>query len=101
MKYKSIKNKWQNLNELHEYTLIFINWGANHRSVVLLYDDVVELVETKALVAFGVVNDVGIMHHFSKLVIIQGFAQFLRNSLETVEIYNSITFIIPKLEHLG
>ena len=33
-------------------------------SVVLLGDDVVELIKAEALVAFGVVDDVGIVHHF-------------------------------------
>ena len=46
----------------------------DNQSIVLLDDDVVELVKTEAFVWFSVVDDMSVMHHFDKFVIVEGLA---------------------------
>ena len=67
-------------------------------SIGLLGDDVVEFVEVEIFVGFGVVDDVSIVHHFDYFIIIQCFSKFFGDSLKTVEINHTLSFIIPELK---
>ena len=73
----------------------------DERSLILLGDDVVELIEGEAVVALGAVDDVGVVHHLGDLVVVHGLAQFPGDPLEGVEVDHAGALLVPELEHLA
>ncbi len=71
-----------------------------HRSS-LLGDDGVKLFEVEGVVGVGSVHDVGVVHHFGQLTLVQGLTQLPGDSLEALEVHSSVSFSVPELEHSG
>lgn len=77
------------------------NYFLNHLWSSLLGDDGIKLLKAEVIVSFGLIHDVSIVHEFSELIIVEGFAQFSGDSLEAIEISVAVSFFIPNLENTG
>ena len=71
------------------------------RSGCLLGDDVVELIKAEPVVVVSSIDDVGVVHHFSDLVVVHGLTQLSGDSLEGVEVDDSSSLGVPEFEDLG
>lgn len=47
---------------------------------------------------FGVVHDVGVVHHLGQLLVVEGFAQLAGDALEAVEVSEAVALLVPDLE---
>lgn len=65
----------------------------------LLGNNVVEFFEAEIVVGFGVIYDVGVVHHLCKLFIVQGLPEFSGDSFEAFEISIAVVFVVPDLEN--
>jgi hypothetical protein len=55
-------------------------------SIFLLCHDRVEFLEGESLVAFGVVEDVDVVHHFLDFVVVHGLPEFLSDCPDFIKI---------------
>lgn len=65
----------------------------------LLGNNVVEFFEAEIVVGFGVIYDVGVVHHLCELFIVQGLPEFSGDSFEAFEISIAVVFVVPDLEN--
>lgn len=70
-------------------------------SIVLLGHNAVEFVEVEVLIGLSVVDNVGVVHHLSELIIVQGLSQLSCNFLKTVEVSYSLALAVPELENFS
>lgn len=72
---------------------------TNCRLSSLLGDDGVELFKREVVVGLGVVHDVGVVHHLSKLLIVKSLAELAGDALEAIEVGEALGIFVPDLEH--
>jgi hypothetical protein len=69
-------------------------------SILFLGDYGVELFESEVLVCLGLVEDMGVMHHFHNLFVVHGFAQFSADSFYLLEIDGAALIDVVEVEDL-
>ncbi len=90
---------------LFYFTILILNYidlpNRVDKSCSLLSHDGVELLEVEVVVVVGAVDNVGVVHHLSQVLVVHGLAQLSGNSLEALEVDVAVSLLVPDLEHSG
>jgi|JI9StandDraft_1071089.scaffolds.fasta_scaffold563000_1 hypothetical protein len=68
-------------------------------SIFLFGDDSVELFEGEIFIRIGLVQDVGVVHHFHDLLVVHGFSEFSADSLDLLEVYDAFALAVVEVEN--
>lgn len=64
-------------------------------------DDLIELIQAEIFIGFGVINDVGVLHHLLEFIIVEGLTKFPGDAFKALDVSNTVSLGVPHVEHLA